>query len=744
MRLTTRSDLVILLLAAALLLASCSHMTLASQTGAEWRKDDLRALELPDAENPDLDIIAAYARLTPTDVEIRLDLLGSPDAFGYDLYLALDTGPGDETIRPLSFIPSKAWEILLHFPARGSPRAIGSDGRPADIRPRILRDGRQDSITVRVSRNAFTISPQMASFQAFVTLPGQTAIAGEIGPIRVNGPPPAQQAQAMLAFWDALPAAAPAQALRRWDGAHTGPYGQRHGLAVLLRAASASRVPVTILDLKDPARLSALDALGGLSLIREMQRKNLLLLPDLVYDSPLSDAGGLAENRLVSRRFGLAGSRYFYAPRAASFPDGYRAGFSRREGEPRICQSGGHFLIPLPEAADNENAQADTQALTVETRLALLLNALSPDPKDVVILGGSLPSSAWGDSLAASPAFEFLAGHPWINILDGTELIQFLETSSVPICPDELGISEVETDSKVQQAGSALAEAPKNLFSQLGWQTLRSLAGPTGDARLTALRMNYLGQIGNLTAASYWYENPQGSSACGSDLDWDGTSECILASDKLFLIFDPQGARLVLAAARTRKGPLLWVAPRSQFVVGLGDPSEWNIEAGLYADPQEIPGAFADHAGEEIDYQAILQPGRAEFTNPVNGSKKIFQLAERRLITYIESSQPTVTQLPLVLLDREAYSPGWYARYQTEDLSTPSSLRWKFRPNYALTLNSQGAELTMHSFVESLPFLTKPEDPDFGYPPGHYIPFPMAVVEVKSDGSYALIIEVQE
>ena len=47
-----------------------------------------------------------------------------------------------------------------------------------------------------------------------------------------------------MVFWNTLPSATPAQTLRRWDGAHTGPMGGKHGLSVLLQAAASQGVPL--------------------------------------------------------------------------------------------------------------------------------------------------------------------------------------------------------------------------------------------------------------------------------------------------------------------------------------------------------------------------------------------------------------------------------------------------------------------------------------------------------------------
>jgi hypothetical protein len=49
--------------------------------------------------------------------------------------------------------------------------------------------------------------------------------------------------------------------------------------------------------------------------------------------------------------------------------------------------------------------------------------------------------------------------------------------------------------------------------------------------------------------------------------------------------------------------------------------------------------------------------------------------------------------------------------------------------------------ITMRAFNELLSLLANPEDPDFDYPPGHYVPFPMAIAEVEMQDGYFLRLE---
>ena len=81
------------------------------------------------------------------------------------------------------------------------------------------------------------------------------------GVISIASTPPSA-GKILLAFWNTFPAYSPAQVMRRWDGAHSGPLGGRHGLYNLLRSADGFAIPLVLLDLRHPATLPGLDYNG--------------------------------------------------------------------------------------------------------------------------------------------------------------------------------------------------------------------------------------------------------------------------------------------------------------------------------------------------------------------------------------------------------------------------------------------------------------------------------------------------
>ncbi len=230
-----------------------------------------------------------------------------------------------------------------------------------------------------------------------------------------------------------------------------------------------------------------------------MYDRGLLILPDVAFGEPADVA--LDFSRRATAGFGLPASQFVYAPSSdpsvlSAALSGYQARFLPLADGTHLANSGGRRLIPLPPA-DAIQATADGPSLDV--RRALVTAAISPDPTDLVVLGGSLPHSTWGDSDMAYPTFEWIAAHPWIQPLGGQDLLTFpaqkqpVVSSPAPDVPPWL---------------EELQSAPQNSITQSAWQTYLTLTAVTADTQLQALRQDYLGQVGELLAAAKWAENP--------------------------------------------------------------------------------------------------------------------------------------------------------------------------------------------------------------------------------------------
>jgi hypothetical protein len=217
-------------------------------------------LQAPGTVNAAQDLIALYTRRRAGELQIRIDLLDMKTVTDSDIYLALDLIPGGSTRLPVAAGTGLAWDLLVVSPAGGRPYGLdAANASAAGVIKRVNRDALLDMVVVTLDSRVLPGNAMKFSMQAFTAAPGASRIASQIGPVPSDAPQPGR-ARLLLEFWNTLPADSPAQALRRWDGAHTGPLGQRHGLRPLLLAAEGSQIPLVLLDLTQPSALSALDA----------------------------------------------------------------------------------------------------------------------------------------------------------------------------------------------------------------------------------------------------------------------------------------------------------------------------------------------------------------------------------------------------------------------------------------------------------------------------------------------------
>jgi hypothetical protein len=690
----------------ALLLAIVSCVS--SPVDRPWVYADLRALNSVVASSPATDILAVYIRTTDLSVDIRVDLLDINPGDIYTLNLALWDN------RDFSQSPLK-----IDISSTGTVQTSGiRAGRPA-IWPRVVQNYWLDTITVNLNR--FLIGERYRlDVSTYTTDPLRSA--DEIQNVRSDAQPPVKRAPILVAFWDVFPAATPAQAMRRWNGAHTGPLGDRHGLWNILDGAGQSGVPVALLDIKNPSSLAALDFMGNIPELMDLYNRGLLILPDVAYGEPADVA--LDFSRRAAAGFGLPASQFaFTASSDPSTPPGYHARFLPLEDRTHLAKYGGTQLIPLP-AADAVEATQDGPSLDV--RRSLINAAISPDPADLVVLGGSLPNSTWGDSDMANPTFEWIAAHPWIQPLTGPDLLTFpAQTQQV------LSMSAASKPSWLAD----LRSAPNNVITQSDWQMYLTLTAFTADTRLQALQNAYLGQVGELLGAANWAKKPTPRVDCTQDLNGDGHAECVLANQKYFAILEPAGARLTQFFCVDANGPHQLVGPSSQFIVGLSDPSEWHPDTGEAADPGVIPGAFTDDIGTWTTYVPTIRADEITFTVPDDSRVKTYRLTEKGIQVFYQLHGPVSTLIPLAL-DPQAFYSG-PTTYQAA--LAPHSWIWSLSGGGSVEVHTN-ATLSAEGFISAIPFLSLLEDPNLGYPKGNYLPFPLSVVTIQSIGSFSIDI----
>jgi hypothetical protein len=364
----------------------------------------------------------------------------------------------------------------------------------------------------------------------------------------------------------------------------------------------------------------------------------------------------------------------------------------------------------------------------LEVRRALITTALSPDPADLVELGGSLLQSTWGDPDMADPTFEWIAAHPWIQPLAGTDILAF---------PSRARPVQAPPVASSQPWLQALQSAPENAASLSAWQTYLTLTAFTPDPQLQALGRAYLGQVGELLAAAHWANDPVAQVDCKQDLNGDGRAECILANRQYFAVLETDGARLTQFFHLDATGPHQLIGPSSQFAIGLSDPSEWHPQDGEAADPDVVPGAFTDDSGTWTAYSPTLRPDGITFTSPDGRLIKTYQLSANGLVVQYQVSGPLRTRIPL------AVDPHRYYYGPTQYRATLGSRAWRWSLAGGSSAEVQtDAAFSGEGFISAIPFLSLSEDPNLDYPKGDYLPFPLALVTIQGDGNFS--VEIRE
>ncbi len=600
----------------------------------------LRALDPADALAPANDITAVYLRQNGDALQIRVDLL----KFENTAELSLDIEIGD--ISTPEAIP---------FPIR-----IPSEDSPA----RLTLDPLLATVIIEIPLSAIPSRPRVD-----VSTPEE-----QITDLTLDSPAPNQNVPLLLTFYDTFAARFPAEALRSWDGAHTGPRGERHGLKHLLDAVEEYRAPVVLLDLKEPENLSVLDALGVLPRIQQMEKDSLLILPDAPEQEAL---------------FGFSPSPFMWGVSAN------RPTFAYTTDPNHIYHPFFRKTIIIPIAVETDSTQPTPDGPSLEIRRALLETALNADENDLLVLGGSLRNSTWGSPDMVGSTLAYFASRPYVRVLTAKDLVEFPTKSGRP----ELRLSlQDESLNKLETH-------------------FRSLTQPVLDF------------------VANWEGSPL--SSCSTDLDKDNQPECVLANGEYLAIFDPQGARLtyLFSVARIGNSRELHqlIGPSWQVAAGLSNPSLWDTSAGEAADPGAYPGAFADTDDPFKAYEPALEGDTLIFRSLDGTRIKTFSLTATGLEISYRTQEPVITRIPLLVDPDTRFTAGWAGNYIQEAI--PGGVAWGLENGPKVKIQADGL-ITMRAFNESLSLLAGPEDPDFSYPPGYYVPFPMAVVEVEmQDGS---------
>ena len=723
----------------------------AAPASTEWRYEDLLCLDPIDAiTSDDPDIFAIYYHTAEKGwIQIRLDILG--DNYS-DYVILLSTFEYAETSSPQSDhsseeVPSLYLELINTGNGWQATTIHSYNNTFVDIPLIIEEDIPSHSLIISIPERYFGNIPSLSFLSVFIEDSNNEIKDVALAYFNRNlSPPP--KAPLLLAFWDALPANTPAQLLQRWDGAHTGPYGSRHGLKHLLAAVEEYGVPVTLLDLKNPDTLSGLDMIGQVDHIQQLEEQGLLILPEgnssiftlVIQQTVLS--------RKTANGFGFSPSEIAFG----SFPDSrnpdYNAFFANLEDESHIFLSNEKLILPLPYSYWEDNSiqqvnEISRDGLTRETWQKLINTALSADDADILVLGGSLITSPWADSSIASIAFQDLVNHPWIDVLSLDDLYSTPTIEQYPNsqCCDLLCTPLRDAPETNNQNIPRLLHGWPVSLTRAVWTMTNNLLRPTIEPDRYHLQSNYWSQLMHLWNSSTLGIDTIPEPSCEQDIDIDEIPECIFASKNTTATFEIADASLITKFHIDESGTTQWVGPTSQIVVGISDPLFWDLDAGTHSDPSVIPGSFILDTAEPLTFEVSeLNKDHILFTSTDSAVSKDYRFTEDSLSVTIETDQSLSTDLVLALDPQQRFQPGWANMYnifsQTED-----SFCWGAEDGKAVCVSWTGdPEVEIYTFKDSLDSLSLPLDPNKAYPPGHFLPMSLATVTFSTDKDFTVTL----
>lgn len=746
-------------------LSACTRVNILSEE-PPWKYADIRSLDEADAADPEMDLVAVYYRQSPANspsgtVQIRLDFLDITFIPNCNVFIAFDTEAGGESLVMSSFPAAIDWDYLLEIPVSSDIQLYNDRYKPLrSTGISVFRDPLQDTMTVNLSNNRYINSRNVINFQVFTTHSGGSSPADSSSVISSIDSPP-ERAEVMLVFWNSFPAYSPAQALRRWDGAHTGPQGTRHGLFNLFKAVDDYSIPIILLDLKYPTSLSALDYVGGLDLIKSLIAKKLIILPDpqpiLSYIKPISLPNQILHEEMrfiqnIAFDYDIPFAKSVFSihplPPIDSGLSRYSTIFLLQSAIPEmnlsypvitLSQCAGHTIIPIylfpyPHSFYD---QTSTEGPVIPLRRALIANAIqnnqntSPNPM-VLSLGGEVPNSSWATADEADITFQYIINHPWIHVMGENDLIPF-SSQNGKHCPPEVASQTMKSNLFDFAFGDNFnKEYPNDEPSSFAIQTLTVMTSPVfpDPPGLYELRQNYFDQAGLLLEADHWEKTQYSLSACSLDLNNDNLKECILSNEQFFLIINPSNGALEYAFFKKNDNFHEFIGSSSILATGLSSPETWNFTGGLTSDPSIIPGAFWS---ENQITQTSSSTNYLEFSSSLE--KISYSLSSSRIDIYITNSTGAPYLIPLLFDPWTRFMPHWYNLFINGSLyKGENDFSWKY-PDGSIIALEGNHKITIHSFSETYSAMGITENPDVDFPSGHFFPMPLMVCEIEASAT---------
>lgn len=728
-----------------------------------WQLRHLRYIDPIDSGDNNNELIAVYSTEQHFPYKsqhiVRLDFVELQQPQPFDLYIYLDLFPGSQR-EPVTFESNFYWEIGIYIPSYQRPvQVFDQNFSPISAFPlTIQRHADQDYLEVGfLSENPLWLIPRNFSMKIVVVSPNTHAVLDQTPQISATALAP-QPIQVLFVFWDTFPAFTPVQAIRRWDGAHTGPLGGRHGLYSLLRAANSNRTPVVLLDLKNPFALSALEFAKKRNEIILTNQTFIFVLPDniLIMDgeSQHHQNSKLSWQRQFFQNLGYPVSPFAYISPNVLLSDypfnlhnlcsSHQLIFSLVNNpalSSQISSSGPCRWLGIPEGISNPIYQPSDTGLSAELKKKMITSLTTKSQTSqnpIIIVGGSLPFSTWGDPQVARAALNEIKNLPWIHLLDANDLLGQPPSLLEPIrFYDNKSPQQQELDAKLKLLpGSFLQDQHLRWIQEHFLFSLEASVYPSPPA-LPQLRTNLLPLLSALRWIDLWNSSLTSYAECPQDITSDGIPDCILSNQKIAAWIDPLWGSILFVFSRDQSGVHEIIGPASQLVSGLTDSATWDLSQGIYAENRFFEVALRDSLSYD-NYQIAIN--KLQLSVDKGELVKTIELRDNTIqISYSNSpSQPLY--IPFLIDPWHRFEVEWsnhYFSYINGNIPC-----WTFSHQVSACV-SPSQNINIHTFKDTQNRFETTENPNIGNPPGHFLPFPLALFEMNPAAVQNNRIEIQ-
>lgn len=670
-----------------------------------WDFSNLRTYDPLDSPFARSELIAAYTRRIEGFIEFRFDVL--------------DLLPEDSSEIQL-FAIDKFDQILwtLHWSNDSIPIVeTTAEKNTIEARiPSIIKDPVMDYFVIRMNSDLITQYQRPLSFKLQVLDQNTGDILDEI-PYFKESDHEERRSNVLLEFWNTLPSQTPSQILRSWDGAHSGPFGQRHGLKYLIDNVEKHQIPIVLLDLKSTYPLLALDMLSALDRIRSLEKNSILVLPFPSFDDQtyLSTRQKNAIN--TAKIYDLSTKNLIFSHFESTNPFISKLYFSQLSENNHIYQVENNRHLPLPATFPYPSNSLPTpfevarSVLTEKEKINLIKVALTSDCRDIVVIGDDLRYSPWADAQLSPILFRYINEHPWIKVLDGDDLWRYAAISTkqndLPVqCEGVLTCTRfVPTTSFFPDDDSTLALFIMELINQASnyYTFERPDYRPEFDRDFT-----------HLFFVEDWFSKPYNRIACEVDFGDELPQGCVIANENGIVIINPNNGDIILAIARKNNDLLVMIIPPSQIMNLDNQPRPYSALVSPDLSNQDESGSSLGYDYELFTNGILFRSTNREI------SKRYFMDSSSLHIEIFSEAATNIVFPGLTLSDL----------YKVSEV-TANTLPWReiheSQPRFLFT----DGEIKRISFIDSYDSLLNGESPNYDYPAGHYLPIPYQLLEIS-------------